>query len=134
MDQKSIQDTIQAEMNAFLQKPFPAILPKWFLDQFDRVVMEMPQIDVPYRGETIQSILHKSNEQLTLFEVGLVTNILLTVPPKVISTNIDKFLLKKITLEQIRGQWNMLKATEEERLQRKARSFAEANRSRILRN
>lgn len=134
MTDQEIRDSIQKEMNVFMQKPFPAILPAWFLINFDKAVMEMPQVDVPYRGDTIQSILKKKNEELTFFETGLVVNIWLTVSPKFVDSKIDKYISKKIILEGIRAQWNMLNNTESERLQRKASVFARANGNRIIHN
>lgn len=124
MTQNEIQDLVQKEMATFLNKPFVGILPKWFLENFGRAVMEMPQLDVPYRGETIQSILGKTNDELTFFEVGLATNIWLSVPPKFVDSKIEKYVVKKIALEGIRVQWNLMNNTEMERLKRKAASFA----------
>lgn len=134
MTNAEIENIIQKEMNTFLQKPYLGMLPAWFLVGFDKVVMEMSQLDVPYRGETIQSILGKTNDQLTFFEVGLATNILLSVAPKFLDSKIDKYLVKKTALESIRTQWNMQNSAEQERLKRKAASFANLNGNKILRN
>ena len=134
MTNQEIENIIQKEMNTFLQKPFLGILPSWFLVGFDRAVMEMPQIDVPYRGETIQSILGKTNDELTVFDVGLITNIWLTVSPKFVDQKIEKYLTKKVILEQIRTQWNMQNNAEQERLKRKAQSLTNLNGSKIIRN
>lgn len=134
MDQRAIERVIQAEMNEFQMKPYPGILPVWFLEKFPAAIMEMPQIDVPYRGETVQSILNKNTETLTFFEVGLICNVLLSISPKYLDSKIEKYLLKKRVLEDIRTQWNELNNKETERLKRKAASFNEANRPRIIRN
>lgn len=132
MQASDIQIQIQKEMQSFLDKTFPGILPEWFLDGFEKCVMEMPQIDVPYRGDTIQDILSKKVNELSQFEVGLVTNILLAVPPKLLSSNINKYLVKKIALEGIRTNWNKMNDVETERLRKKASSFAEGSRARII--
>jgi len=134
MDEKSIRDSIQDEMNQFNLKPFPGILPEWFLTNFERAVMEMPQLDAPYRGETIRDIIGKKVNELNFFEVGLACNIWLSVSPKFVDSKIEKYLAKKIALEGIRTQWNRLNNAEMERLQRKAASFAENSRNRIIRN
>lgn len=138
MTREEIQSQIEGEMNKFNMKIFPGTLPKWFLDGFEKIIMDMPQTDVPYRGETIKSILSKQIDHLNIFEVGIVANILLTVAPKYLSTTIEKFLLKKIVLEQIVAEYNGLTNRETERLKRKTISMADAmnknNASRIIRN
>lgn len=137
MNREEIEATIQAEMNTFNMQKFPGILPKWLLDNFQKIILEMPQIEVPYRGETIKSIIHKEVNDLNIFETGLIVNILLNVAPKYLAVNVDKFLVKKVILEQIVAEYNSITKKEMDRLQRKTMSFAAAqntNGNRIIRN
>lgn len=138
LSRQEIEATINAEKERFNLQKFPGILPKWFLDNFSKIIMETSQTDVPYRGEIIKGILHKQVDDLNIFEVGFIVNILLTVPPKYLATNIEKFLLKKIVLEQIVAEYNSITEKETDRLQRKTMSFAAAQNknggSRIIHN
>lgn len=132
MDANMIQSQIQKEMANFLAKKFSGILPDWFLDNFEKYVLELPQSEVPYRAQIVEEIIGKNINDLTNNEVGLITNIALAVPPKLISSNIKKYLAKKIVLEGIRTEWNKMNETEMERLRKKASSFAENSRARII--
>jgi hypothetical protein len=137
MNREAIEAAIQAEMNTFNMQKFPGTLPRWLLDNFEKIIMEMPQIDVPYRGETIKSIIHKEIDELNIFETGLVVNILLNVAPKYLAPNVEKFIVKKVVLEQIVAEYNSITKKEMDRLQRKTMSFAAASNSngnRIIRN
>lgn len=127
MNRQEIEATINAEKERFNLQKFPGVLPKWFLDNFSKIIMETSQTDVPYRGEIVKGILHKQVDDLNIFEVGFIVNILLTVPPKHLATNIEKFLSKKVILEQIVAEYNSITQKESERLERKTKSYAAAH-------
>lgn len=123
MTQQEIQDSINAEYAAFLARPYEPILPSWFLERFEEALMEVPQATVPYRGELIQAIINKTLTELSVFEVGFITEIYLVVAPKFVDKTLRGFVLKKVQLENIRLQYNEMQDREKKRMQNKARTL-----------
>lgn len=101
MTEQEVMQTIARDMEAFNKEPFPEPLPDWLLDNFEKIIMETPQKDVPYFADTVRKILAKKPNDLTIYEGGFVINLLVATAPKNVAKNIDSFLNKKGLLELI---------------------------------
>lgn len=133
MEREEIESQIQKEMDEFLSSKYPNQLPVWFHANFDKAIMEFPQSQVPYRSDLIKGILSKKDtDQLNIYEVGFVSTVMLTVPPKCIAKDIRIFLENRATYESIFAKYEMMKNNKQRALQLKAATMAQNNRKRIL--
>lgn len=125
MTQEEIQNQIQREMDEYVSQQFPGLLPEWFLEYFERAIMEMPQHVVPYRTDIPQAILNKKNIDLTLFEVDFISTVYLNVKPSVFGKKIHQFLVMKTAFESIAAKCTQLRESKRQSLFRKTQSFNE---------
>jgi hypothetical protein len=133
MNADEIQAKIQKEYNDFLNEPYAGHLPDWFLKKFPDVVMNMPQSIVPHRAETLEKIMNRERtSDLTYFEVGIMVNMYVAVPPRAINSNLKKFIAEKRVLEIILVEWNRVTEKKLGEMKRKTSSYAEGSRSSIV--
>lgn len=138
MAQKSkaqeIQEVLDKDRDAINNSPFPEMLPPWLLDNFDEIIMAERQNVNRYSAKVMRSILSKKDNpaRLTVYEGGLVLNILSAVQPFLIAKDIEEFLDKKQIIGELMFRYNMNMAKEEEKLKRKEASLINISRSRIV--
>lgn len=119
MTKEQLDTVLQNDWNEFSKKPFPGILPDWFVPKFTNVVMEVKQNALKYRADQLHSILTKQPNELSIDEVGMMINALLDVEPFRLDKDIHRFIQMRIALDSIRQQVNKMQGTEVERLKRK---------------
>jgi hypothetical protein len=117
MTEQDVKEIIAKDMQAINAAPFPDPLPEWLLNNFDKIIMEMPQSDNPYFAETLESILSKKNpNDLTVYEGGFVLNVLNSVAPKFIAKDIKTFINRKRQIGRIMYKYNVNLKKEENKL------------------
>jgi hypothetical protein len=126
MKDEEIKKIIQRDYNEFLNQQFPEDIPSWIIDMLPAAIMSLPQLAVPYQGERIKAILGKKSTELTIFDIGLVINILTAVSPKCFGIDIILFLDRKKVMEYISLRWNQLTSAQQKRLDVKAASLQDA--------
>jgi len=119
MNPQELQQKLTDEYNEFMRQKFPHELPEWVLQKFPEALMSIPQSTVPYHAERIQHILSQTVENLSIFDIGIVVNVLLAVKPEIFGWSIEEFLMKRTELEQARAYFTTLTSNEEKRLQKK---------------
>lgn len=123
MTEQEINQQIAADIKAMNEAPFPEPLPDWLLDNFDKIIMEVPQKDVPYFAETVRCVLAKRPNELTFYEGGFVLNVWTAVAPKYLSKNINTFLDRKGIAQRIMYRYNQQLEREQGKLDRKKASL-----------
>lgn len=121
MTVEEIKEIIEKDEQAINNAPFPEKLPPWLLDNFDKVIMKMPQAYNPYTAATLKSVLSKKHDvqELTVVEGGWVLNCLNNIEPELIAKDIHDFMRKKEIIGQIMYNYNMGIAKEKIKLEKK---------------
>lgn len=114
--------------------PFPEPLPDWLLTNFEHIIMEHWQNVNPYTSELLKSVLSKRDDpsKLTVMEGGWVLNVLNSVPPILISADVEDFIKKKELFGKIMFNYNLNIKKEEGKLNDKKENLIKGNRKMIL--
>lgn len=127
---QEIDAIIEKDRTAIDNAPFPEPLPDWVLNNFDELIMSMPQNIHPYSAKFLQIILSKRDNpsDLTVIEGGFVLNVLNSVAPYLIAKDFDEFIEKKAIIGAIMYRFNVNMQKELNKLEVKRANLLKGSR------
>lgn len=115
-----IDQKIQSEYAAYQNSKYFGTLPKGLIEYFKKAIIEVPPNTHQIHTKTILKIAKKKESELTMVEVGLTVNTILSAPAYILSETFFEAvgILEKI--EAVRTEYNLaVKKKESELIQRK---------------
>ncbi len=125
MTVQEIEKLIETEYATFQQSIFIGTLPKDLITIFKRAILEVAPNKHQLHTKTLNAIISKKEGTLSFVEVGMVINVILGSPLKILSDNLDAALLKLKKIEEVRNDYNVSVQRKESELVQKKRSLME---------
>ena len=118
--QRDIEIQIAAEKQTFYLSKFDGKLPSDLIERFEKALMVSAPGQHQYHMDKVKLILSKEESELNYLELGMVINLLFSVPFDKLYSNLDEALEKNIELESVRIVYNThVKETEDKLIKKK---------------
>lgn len=119
MTRQEIEKEINDEFTKFMNSKFPNILPKNFMELFKKALMKVDIGKFQLRAVPLKEVLTKNLKDLTVTEVGIMCNVITSVPFEGMYQTLDEALNSRMRLENVIIEFNTLKRDKEVKLTQK---------------
>jgi len=119
MTRQEIEKEINDEFTKFMNSKFPNILPKNFMELFKKALMKVDIGKFQLRSVPLKEVLTKNLKDLTVTEVGIMCNVITSVPFEGMYQTLDEALNSRMRLENVIVEFNTLKREQEVKLTQK---------------
>lgn len=119
MTRQEIEKEINDEFTKFMNSKFPNILPKNFMELFKKALMKVDIGKFQLRVVPLKEVLTKNLKDLTVTEVGIMCNVITSVPFEGMYQTLDEALNSRMRLENVIVEFNTLKREQEVKLTQK---------------
>lgn len=92
MTEQDVKQSMNLAVQTFNNKVYQGFMPLDLIEKFKVAIMKMPPSNHAYRSDLIRSIVSKHQSDLTMLEVGVIVNLLYTIPPEVFFITLEEWL------------------------------------------
>lgn len=118
-----IERQIETELATFNLSLYFGSLPKDFLINFKKCLIEVAPASHQIRVKVLKEIIKKKETELTFMEVGMCVNVIQSAPLHILSEDLDSAIIKLEKVEAVRIAWNDARGRKEQELIQKKQNL-----------